>query len=101
MLTTRADVLLIDCGGWNVSHNGATLELSLAMERVALSRIVLLADRPTDERGLTSRDRTGMGPTAGRVSQYAPARPVDRVAGCLAPVDELSAFELRAPVAVA
>ncbi len=53
MLARRADVVLIDLGGWNASHSGATLELSLAMDRVPVSRIVLLADRQTDERGLT------------------------------------------------
>lgn len=54
MLATRADVVLMDLRGWQASHRGATFELLLAMERVPLSRIVLLTDRHTDERGLTT-----------------------------------------------
>ncbi len=54
MLARRADIVLIDLGGWNASHSGATFELSLVVDQVPLSRIVWLADRQTDEAGLTT-----------------------------------------------
>ncbi|MEO8260485.1 MAG: hypothetical protein ABI868_24285 [Acidobacteriota bacterium] len=54
MLARRADIVLIDLGGWNAGHSGATFELSLVVGHVPLSRIVWLADRQTDEPGLTT-----------------------------------------------
>jgi hypothetical protein len=54
MLAKRADIVLIDVGGWNASHSAATFELSLVVDQVPLSRIVWLADRQTDEAGLTT-----------------------------------------------
>ena len=58
MLASRADIVLIDLGGWNASHSGATFELSLVVDQVPLSRIVWLADRQTDEAGTDDSDRT-------------------------------------------
>jgi len=47
-LATDADVVLMDFRGWRPSHRGATFELSIALDRVHLSRLVVLADHKTD-----------------------------------------------------
>jgi len=48
MLAAEADVVLMDFRGWRPSHCGATFELSIALDRVPLSRLVVLADKETD-----------------------------------------------------
>jgi hypothetical protein len=48
MLAAHADVVLMDFRGWRPSHRGATFELSIALDRVQLSRLVVLADKETD-----------------------------------------------------
>ena len=47
-LAAEADVVLMDFRGWRPSHCGATFELSIALDRVPLSRLVVLADKETD-----------------------------------------------------
>jgi len=47
-LAAGADVVLMDFRGWRPSHRGATFELSIALDRVQLSRLVVLADKETD-----------------------------------------------------
>jgi hypothetical protein len=47
-LATDADVVLMDFRGWRPSHRGATFELSIALDRVHLSRLVVLAGTDAD-----------------------------------------------------
>ena len=51
-LADRADVVVMDLRGMRAGNRGALFELKMAVQRVELSRIVLLADRRTDERAL-------------------------------------------------
>jgi len=51
-LADRADVVVMDLRGMRSGNRGALFELKMAVQRVELSRIVLLADRRTDERAL-------------------------------------------------
>jgi len=51
-LADRADVVVMDLRGMRAGNRGALFELRMAVQRVELSRIVLLADRRTDERAL-------------------------------------------------
>jgi hypothetical protein len=53
-LATGADVVLMDFRGWQTSHRAVAFELSIVLERVRLSRIVLLTDRHTDAQALMS-----------------------------------------------
>ena len=52
-LADVADVVLMDLRGMRARNRGALFELRMAVQRVELSRIVLLADPRTDERALT------------------------------------------------
>lgn len=49
VLADRADVVVMDLRGVRAGNRGALFELRMAVQRVELSRIVLLADRRTDE----------------------------------------------------
>lgn len=51
-LADAADVVLMDLRGMRAGNRGALFELRMAVQRVELSRIVLLADSRTDERAL-------------------------------------------------
>ena len=51
-LADRADVVVMDLRGMGAGNRGALFELKMAVQRVELSRIVLLADTRTDERAL-------------------------------------------------
>jgi hypothetical protein len=51
-LADRADVVVMDLRGMRASNRGALFELRMAVQRVELSRIVLLTDNRTDERAL-------------------------------------------------
>jgi hypothetical protein len=51
-LADEADVVLMDLRGMGARNRGALFELRMAVQRVELSRIVLLADSRTDERAL-------------------------------------------------
>jgi hypothetical protein len=51
-LADAADVVLMDLRGMRARNRGALFELRMAVQRVELSRIVLLVDRHTDERAL-------------------------------------------------
>jgi hypothetical protein len=51
-LAEEADVVLMDLRGMQARNRGALFELRMAVQRVELSRIVLLADSRTDEGAL-------------------------------------------------
>jgi hypothetical protein len=51
-LAEEADVVLMDLRGMRARNRGALFELRMAVQRVELPRIVLLADRRTDEGAL-------------------------------------------------
>jgi hypothetical protein len=51
-LADGAGVVLMDLRGMRARNHGALFELRMVVQRVALPRIVLLADRRTDERAL-------------------------------------------------
>jgi hypothetical protein len=51
-LADRADVVVMDLRGLGAGNRGALFELNMVVQRVELSRIVLLADTRTDERAL-------------------------------------------------
>jgi hypothetical protein len=52
-LADEADVVLLDLRGMQARNAGALFELRMAIERVDLPRIVVLADPRTDDRALT------------------------------------------------
>jgi len=52
-LATGADVVLVDVRRLQAANTGALFELSLAVRRVPLGRIVILADARTDERAVS------------------------------------------------